>query len=111
MQTRDQAKAARGGIGDMRISTFSAASVLVAAPSDARGWRNRGMIRLYQGGLADHDKAVQYDPADVHSWNNRGQARMRLGDKLGVIADFRKAPELRPDLQTARDGLQILGAL
>jgi len=57
------------------------------APTDARGWRNRGMIRLYQGdnkgGLADYDKALQYDPADAYSWNNRGQARMRLGDVKG----------------------------
>lgn len=83
------------------------------APTDARGWRNRGMIRLYQGdnrgGLADYDKALQYDPADVYSWNNRGQARMRLGDKAGAIADFRKALELRPDLSTARASLQQLG--
>jgi tetratricopeptide (TPR) repeat protein len=84
------------------------------APTDARGWRNRGMIRLFQGdnrgGLADYDKALQYDPADVYSWNNRAQAKMRLGDKKGAIADFRKALELRPDLSTAREGLQRLGA-
>jgi hypothetical protein len=36
---------------------------------------------------------------------------MRLGDELGAIADFRKALELRPDLQTARDSLQMPGAL
>ena len=85
------------------------------APTDARGWRNRGMIRLYQGdnkgGLADYDKALQYDPADVFSWNNRGQARMRLGDKQGAIADFRKALELKPGLQTAQESLKRLGAL
>jgi tetratricopeptide (TPR) repeat protein len=85
------------------------------APTDARGWRNRGMIRLYQGdnkgGLADYDKALQYDPADAYSWNNRGRARMQVGDKQGAIADFRKALELRPDLQMAREGLQKLGAL
>src|ERR1700682_2053868 len=90
------------------------AEVIRLAPTDARGWRNRGMIRLYKGdnkgGLADYDKAVQYDPADVFSWNNRGQARMRLGDKSGAIADFRKALELRPDLRSARDSLQQLGA-
>jgi regulator of sirC expression with transglutaminase-like and TPR domain len=89
--------------------------VIRLVPTDARGWRNRGMIRLYQGdnkgGLADYDKALQYDSADVFSWNNRGQARLRLGDKPGAIADFRKALELRPDLQTARDALQKLGAL
>ena len=84
------------------------------APTDARGWRNRGMIRLYQGdnkgGLADYDKALQYDPADVYSWNNRGQAKLRLGDKQGAIADFREARKLRPDLDTARESLQRLGA-
>jgi tetratricopeptide (TPR) repeat protein len=83
------------------------------APTDARGYRNRALIRLYQGdnkgGMADYDKALQYDPADVYSWNNRGQARMRLGDKQGAIADFRKALELSPDLDSARDSLRDLG--
>jgi tetratricopeptide (TPR) repeat protein len=89
------------------------AAVIKLAPTDARGWRNRGMIRLFQGdnkgGLADYDKALQYDPADVFSWNNRGQAKLRLGDKEGAIADFRKALELKPDLRTARESLQQLG--
>ena len=84
------------------------------APTDARGWRNRGMIRLYQGdnkgGVADYDTALQYDPADAYSWNNRGQAKMRLGDKQGAIADFRKALEINPSLGSAHDGLQKLGA-
>jgi regulator of sirC expression with transglutaminase-like and TPR domain len=87
--------------------------VIRLAPEDARGWRNRGMIRLIKndtkGGLADYDKALQYDPADVFSWNNRGQAKMRLGDKAGAIADFRRALELRPDLATTRASLQKLG--
>ncbi|MGY4376424.1 tetratricopeptide (TPR) repeat protein [Bradyrhizobium sp. i1.3.6] len=53
------------------------------APTDARGWRNRGMIRLYRGdnkgGLADYDKALQYDPSDVFSWKQPrpGQAAPR----------------------------------
>jgi Tfp pilus assembly protein PilF len=46
----------------------------------------------------------------VFSWNNRGQAKLRLGDKAGAIADFRKALELRPDLSTARASLRQLGA-
>lgn len=91
------------------------AEVIKVAPEDARGWRNRGMIRLFQGdnkgGLADYDKALQYDPADVFSWNNRGQAKLRLGDKAGAIADFKKALELRPDLHMVRESLQQLGAL
>jgi len=90
------------------------AAVIKLAPNDARGWRNRGMIRLFKGdnkgGLADYDKALEYDPSEVFSWNNRGHAKMRLGDKKGAIADFRKALELRPDLETAMAGLKQLGA-
>ena len=59
--------------------------------------------------IADYDKALQYDPADAYSWNNRAQGKMRLGDKQGAIADFRKALELSPGLRTAREGLQQLG--
>ena len=84
------------------------------APTDARGWRNRGMIRLYQGdtkrGIADYDKALQCDPADAYSWNNRGHGKMRRGDRSGAISDFRKALEIDPNLRTAREGLQQLGA-
>jgi tetratricopeptide (TPR) repeat protein len=90
-------------------------SAIAAAPTDARGWRNRGMIKLFQGdtrgGLADYDKALRYDPADACSWNNRGQAKMRLGDKAGAIADFRKALEIRPGLRSASESLQRLGAV
>ena len=90
------------------------AEVIRLAPTDARGWRNRGLIRLYQGdnkgGVADYDKALQYDPADAFSWNNRGQAKLRLGDKAGAIADLRKALDLRPDLGAARENLKKVGA-
>jgi len=83
------------------------------APEDARGWRNRGLMRLFKGdnkgGVADYDKALQYDPSDAYSWNNRGMAKKHLGDKKGAIADFRKALALQPNLQSARDGLQAMG--
>lgn len=92
-----------------RLAAADYSEVIGLAPTDARGWRNRGLIRLYQGdnkgGLADYDKGLQYDPADAFSRNNRGQARMRLGDKAGAIADFREALELRPDLRTVRENL------
>jgi tetratricopeptide (TPR) repeat protein len=96
---------------DRAIADFS--EVIKLAPTDARGWRNRGMLRLYKndnkGGLADYDKALQLDPADAVSWNNRGQARMRLGDKRGAIADFKKALELEPKLRIAQQSLRELG--
>ena len=53
---------------------------------------------------------MEYDPADVASWNNRGQAKMRSGDKKGAIADFRKALELEPGIESAMNGLKKAGA-
>ena len=35
---------------------------------------------------------------------------MRLGDKAGAIADFRKALEISPGLRTASESLKRLGA-
>jgi hypothetical protein len=35
---------------------------------------------------------------------------MRLGDKAGATADFRKALEISPGLRTACDSLKRLGA-
>jgi tetratricopeptide (TPR) repeat protein len=87
--------------------------VIRIAPNDARGWRNRGMIRLFQekykAGIADYDRALKYDAADADSWNNRGQAKMRVGDKKGAIADLRKALALHPGLQPATASLRKLG--
>jgi len=58
------------------------------------------MIRILhgdnKGGLADYDKALQYDPTDVFSWNNRGQAKMRLGDKAGRDRRFQEGARALP---------------
>jgi hypothetical protein len=47
------------------------------APTDARGWCNRGMIRLmkddFAGSIADNNNALEYDPKDAYSWNNRAR--------------------------------------
>lgn len=100
-------------INQLDLAAADYGEVIRLAPTDARGWRNRGMIRLFtgdnKGGLADYDMALRYDPANVISWYNRGQAKMRLGDKSGAIADYRKALTLQPDLRLALDGLQRLG--
>jgi tetratricopeptide (TPR) repeat protein len=111
---------------DERVSACTAVidARTKTGPELAGAYCNRGHglteKRELDAALADLDEAVRLDPAyacarsndpaDVFSWNNRGQARLRLGDKQGVIADFRKALELRPDLRTAREALAQLGA-
>jgi tetratricopeptide (TPR) repeat protein len=62
------------------------------------------------GGIADYDKALEYDPNDAYSWNNRGLAKKDSGDKAGAIADFKKALEINPRLPTTRQLLKELGA-
>ena len=83
------------------------------APTDARGWRNRGMIKLMKndnaGGIADYNKAIEYDPSDAYSWNNRGIAKRDSGDKAGAIADFKKALAINPNLSNTRQLLRELG--
>jgi tetratricopeptide (TPR) repeat protein len=71
-------------------------------PAYPCAYANRGRVYAFKG---DPDRAI----ADVYSWNNRGQAKMRLGDKSGAIADFKKALQLQPGLDSARDSLRDLG--
>ena len=87
--------------------------VVRLAPGDARGWRNRALIKLmkddFKGGIAEYNKALGIDPKDAISWNNRGIAKRESGDRAGAIADFKKALEINSSLQTARDSLRALG--
>jgi tetratricopeptide (TPR) repeat protein len=82
-------------------------------PTSACALTNRGRVYAFKRDLdramADYNKALQYDPADAYSWSTRGLGRMQAG-KAGATADFRKALELSPGLNTAREGLQRLGA-
>ncbi|WP_311966875.1 SPW repeat domain-containing protein [Bradyrhizobium australiense] len=85
--------------------------VFKLAPTDARRWRNRGMIKLFQGntrgGLADYDKARNMTRPTT-SWNDRGQAKMRLGDK---DCRFPQGPGINLGLRTSSENLQRLGAV
>jgi tetratricopeptide (TPR) repeat protein len=87
--------------------------VIKTGQRDPRGWRGRASVRVLtgddRGAVADYDKALFYDARDAPSWSARGAARLRLGDRDGAIADFRKALELKPDLASAREGLEQLG--
>ena len=100
-------------MGNLDRAAADYGEAIKVAPTDARGWRNRGMIRLMKydnaGGIADYDKALEYDPKDAYSWNNRGIARRDTGDKAGAIADFKKALELNPNMPSTRQALQELG--
>ena len=92
------------------------AEVIKLAPSDARGWRNRGLIRLFQGdnkaGIADYDKALQYDPADVFLEQSgssqiaaRRQARRHRGSQEGAGAEARPALRTRKPAATRRHAI------
>src|SRR5690606_36125451 len=90
------------------------ARVIELLPNDARGWRNRGLIRLMKGdtktAVADYDKAITFDLNDAISLNNRGFAKRKLGNTKGAIEDFRAALKLQPGLETTTPALRELGA-
>ena len=85
------------------------------APTDARGWRNRGMIRLYQGdnkgGLADYDKALQYDPADAYLLEQSRPGQDAARRQAGRDCRLPEGAGIAARTASAREALQKLGAL
>ncbi|CUT15736.1 hypothetical protein BF49_6816 [Bradyrhizobium sp.] len=54
--------------------------------------------------IAEYDQAIKLDPRRLRRGDPCcADRRARLGDKQGTIADFRKALELKPGLQTAQE--------
>ena len=59
--------------------------------------------------IADFDKAIALRSHFASAYVNRGAAYENKGDKEPAIADFRKALEIDPSFQEAKEGLKRLG--
>jgi tetratricopeptide (TPR) repeat protein len=99
---------------DRAIADYSV--IVDKAPDDARGWRNRGLVRLMKddaaGAIADYDKAIRRDPNDAYSYNNRGMALLLAQQIDRAIADFDAALRLdaKPNMHAFRgDALRLKG--
>jgi len=49
------------------------------------------------------------DPEDAAAYNNRGVTYEKKGDEEQAITDLRKALEINPSYQKAKDALKKLG--
>lgn len=107
---RGVAQAALGKL-DKAIADFTEAVRL--NPGNALAYYNRGNVRFDRGdmrdAIADFDLAIAGDPEFTLAYYNRGLARETLGEREQSIADYRKALELAPTLEPARQRLNKLG--
>jgi tetratricopeptide (TPR) repeat protein len=80
-------------------------------PELAAAYLNRGAgligLQHYQDALASLDKAIALSLSDrLHlAYFNRGMARENLGDIRGAYYDYKKASELDPKFEPAREQL------
>jgi tetratricopeptide (TPR) repeat protein len=95
------------------ISDFDQAIKL--SPTFANAYYMRGICRFMgqsdtNGGIADLDKAIQYD-ADASYYSMRGLMRIEKDDADGAIADCTRALELNPKYSAAYENRGTAHAL
>ncbi|WP_083421958.1 tetratricopeptide repeat protein [Arsenicibacter rosenii] len=66
------------------------------------------LAKRYPESIAEYNTVLQAKPADATAWHNRGVCRFNTGDRVGAIADIRKAIALKPDYAEARSNLQAI---
>ena len=60
--------------------------------------------------IADLNKALELNPKSALAYCNLGWTYEAMGDERKAIAHYRKALEIDPSLEAARDNLTLLGA-
>ena len=56
------------------------------------------------------NKALELNPKSALAYSNLGWTYEAMGDERKAIAHYRKALEIDPSLEAARDNLKLLGA-
>ena len=56
------------------------------------------------------NKAIEINPKSALAYSNLGWTYEAIGDERRAIAHYRKALEIDPSLEAARDNLKLLGA-
>jgi Flp pilus assembly protein TadD len=63
----------------------------------------------YERAIADFNEAIKLDPRDAESYVSRGAVHEELGNEAAAKADYRKALQIVPDHDDAKDALARLG--
>jgi Tfp pilus assembly protein PilF len=79
------------------------------APTNSRAWTYQ-LAGRDADALTDANKAIEIDPNDPNAYDTRGTIHVKLGLRDKAIADFRKALQLNPAMQSSAEALRKLGA-
>ena len=96
---------------DYQNALADADASIALDPDLAAAYLNRGAgligLRRYQEALAALDKAIALNPSDKLqlAYFNRGIAREYLGDIRGAYYDYKKAVEIDPKFEPAKEQL------
>jgi tetratricopeptide (TPR) repeat protein len=78
---------------------------IVANPTSADAWNNRGAARLHSGdinrAIADYNRALELSPRDADIYYNRGNALVAAGQYQDAINDYTRAAQLDPKFAEA----------
>jgi tetratricopeptide (TPR) repeat protein len=95
---------------DSAVADFTKAIEL--NPNDASA--NRGSAHYENGefdyAIADLNKALELNPKSALAYCNLGWTYEAMNDERKAIAHYRKALDIDPSLEAARDNLKLLGA-
>lgn len=98
------------GDNERAIADFDKAIAL--DPKNAVAHNNRGRAYASNGdnehAIADFDAAIALTSKDARIYNARGDAYKKKGDKEKAIADYRKALQVDPSYQDAKNNLKAL---
>lgn len=105
---------AYAGDGDIENALKDLDAAITQSPEDPLLYYNRGNIRLdaqaFDDAIADFTSAIDEDPGFALAYLNRGIAHKLSGDVEGGVRDIKRALELAPGLDEARNELIRLQA-
>jgi tetratricopeptide (TPR) repeat protein len=95
---------------DLSIAILDA--VVDIAPEDAEAWYLRAKVNIIKGkperAIADLRRALAIDPKHYKAINDLGLVLEQIGAKKEALAAYRKALEVNPFLDDARQGVEAL---
>ncbi|WP_018633451.1 tetratricopeptide repeat protein [Neomegalonema perideroedes] len=103
-------RAVRAGELDKAKAHFS--RLIAFAPEFPEGWSSRAAAAYADGdfgrALADVGRAVELEPRHFAAWSGLGAILEKMDRPQEALTAFRKALEINPFSQTARDGVKRL---
>jgi tetratricopeptide (TPR) repeat protein len=95
---------------DLALQVLDAVTEL--APEDAEAWHQRALVNImknnYPSALSDLRRALGIDPNNYKAIRDLGVALRQTGDKKGALEAFRKALEVNPFFEQARQAADEL---